>query len=88
MAALGSDFNLKDGKLFIQGNKWLQPIANGYPALEQEYLRLEPAENGLNKTKSEAFASVRAHWGGRRDLNSQPSGPQPDALPIELLPPY
>lgn len=26
-------------------------------------------------------------WGERRDLNSRPSGPQPDALPTELLPP-
>ncbi len=27
------------------------------------------------------------NWGGRRDLNPQPSEPQSDALPIELLPP-
>src|SRR5260370_21289705 len=27
------------------------------------------------------------HWGGRRELNPQPSEPQSDALPIELLPP-
>ncbi len=26
-------------------------------------------------------------WGGRRELNPQPSEPQSDALPIELLPP-
>src|SRR5450631_4382080 len=27
------------------------------------------------------------NWGGRRELNPQPSEPQSDALPIELLPP-
>ena len=26
-------------------------------------------------------------WGERRDLNSRPPGPQPGALPTELLPP-
>ena len=29
----------------------------------------------------------RVFWGGRRELNPQPSEPQSDALPIELLPP-
>ena len=27
-------------------------------------------------------------WGERRGLNPRPSGPQPDALPAELRPPY
>ena len=27
-------------------------------------------------------------WGGRPDSNRQPSGPQPDALTVELRPPY
>src|SRR5450631_1007166 len=27
------------------------------------------------------------NWGGRREVNPQPSEPQSDALPIELLPP-
>src|SRR6266852_1490522 len=29
----------------------------------------------------------KVSWGGRRELNTQPSEPQSDALPIELLPP-
>ena len=28
-----------------------------------------------------------AKWGERRDLNPRPPGPQPGALPTELLPP-
>src|ERR1017187_4011735 len=32
-------------------------------------------------------ANSLKHWGGRRELNPQPSEPQSDALPIELLPP-
>ena len=27
-------------------------------------------------------------WGGRRDLNPRPQGPQPCALPTELRPPW
>ena len=27
-------------------------------------------------------------WGGRWGSNPRPPGPQPDALPTELLPPY
>ncbi len=34
--------------------------------------------------KQEKFLTV----GERRESNPQPSGPQPDALPIELRPPY
>lgn len=68
-AALGSNFLLKDGKLTIQANEWLQPIANSYSALESEYLRLEPFKNPSNKAKTEAFASVITQWHGLRESN-------------------
>lgn len=31
---------------------------------------------------------IKTQRGGRRDSNPRPSGPQPDALPTELLPPW
>ena len=62
LMGLGQNPTIKDGKLSIQGNEWLQPIANGYPALEKEYLRLEPAKNRTNKAKIEAIASIRTQW--------------------------
>ncbi len=31
---------MRDGKLFIEPNKWLVPIEQEYPALEKEYQRL------------------------------------------------
>ena len=65
LMGLGQNPTIKDGKLSIQGNEWLQPIANGYPALEKEYLRLEPAKNRTNKAKIEAIASIRTQWLGR-----------------------
>ena len=69
LAALGSNFSLKDGKLSINANDWLQPIANSYPALEKQYLRLEPAKKPMNKTKTEALTSVIAQWHGLRESN-------------------
>jgi len=62
LMALGQNPVIKDGILTIQANKWLQPIADGYPALEKEYQRLELSKNRTNKTKTEAFASVRTRW--------------------------
>ena len=69
LMGLGQNPTIKDKKISIQGNEWLQPIANGYPALEKEYLRLEPAKNRTNKAKIEAIASIRTQWLGRRDSN-------------------
>jgi hypothetical protein len=62
LMALGQNLTIIDGKLSIQANKWLQPIAKGYPALKAEFLRLEPTESRLNKTKSPALAGVRLGW--------------------------
>lgn len=62
LMALGQNPTIKDGKLTLQAQEWLQPIAEGYPALETEYLRLEPKKNRLNKAKSPALAGVRLRW--------------------------
>lgn len=69
LMALGQNPTIKDGKLSIQANEWLQPIAKRYPALEEEYLRLEPARKPLNKQRTEALASVRIRWLPGRDSN-------------------
>ncbi len=50
-------------------------------------LRYIPKRKPRN-TRFSAVTGTHAKWGERRDLNSRPSGPQPDALPTELLPPY
>jgi len=62
LLTLGKTPIIKEEKLIIEPNDWLIPIKNGYPALEAEYLRLEPTKIGQNKAKTEALASVRAHW--------------------------
>ena len=62
LRALGSNFLLKDGKLALQAKKWLLPIAEKYPALEAEYLRLELGKKPMNKIKNEAKASLITRW--------------------------
>ena len=62
LLTIGKTPIIKNKKLIIEPNEWLVPIKNNYPALEAEYLRLEPTKTPLNKAKTEALASVRAHW--------------------------
>lgn len=59
---LGITFTLKDKNLSIEPIEWLVPIQTGYQKLEQKYLSLELDKLGLNKAKTEALSSVRAHW--------------------------
>ncbi len=67
LSALGSNCTLKDKILSIQPNEWLKPIAEGYPAIEKEYLRSELNKKPLNKAKTDRLRSVLTHWGARRE---------------------
>ncbi len=67
LSALGSNLLLKDKKLTIIANKCFVPIIEHYPALEEEYKRLEPALIGLTKVKTEALTSVITRWQARRE---------------------
>ena len=71
LMALGQNPTIKDGKLSIEEHKWLQPIKNNYPALKEEYLRLEPSKSLVNTAKTEGLTSVRAQWRRRWDSNPQ-----------------
>jgi len=75
LAAIGSNFILKDGKLVIQGNKWLEPIKKAYPALEKEYQRLELNKKPLNKAKTELLNSVIARTRGPGNRTRSTSTP-------------
>ena len=63
MSALGSNPTLLDGKLRIEPNKWLIPIAERYPALAAEYERVRTADYPDVDTKTAAFAAVYNSWG-------------------------
>ena len=62
LMALGKTPIIKDQKLLIEPNEWFIPVKNKYPALEKEYLRLEPTKTLMTKRQIEGLASVRAHW--------------------------
>lgn len=69
LMTLGQNPTIKDGKLLIRANNWLQPIKDSYPALEREYLRLELSKKCSTKAKTEALTSVYTQWGGQRESN-------------------
>ena len=64
LAALGSNFVLKDKKLTITYEDYLEPIIQRYPAIEAEYKRLELDESIDSKAKTTALSAVIASWQG------------------------
>jgi len=62
LIALGERPVIKGGKLYIEPNEWLQPIAKDYPPLEKEYLRLEPTQMLANKEESVALEGILQTW--------------------------
>ncbi len=73
LLALGKTPIIQDEKLIIEANEWFVPIKNDYPALEKEYLRLEPTKMPMNEAQIEALASISARWLPREDSNLEPS---------------
>ena len=69
LMTIGETPIIRDNKLILEPNEWFVPIRDKYPALEAEYLRLEPNIMPLNKTKTEVLASVRSQWLRRWDSN-------------------
>ncbi len=62
LLSIGKTPIIKENKLYIEPNEWFIDIGNEYPSLKDEYLRLELAKTGVNKAKTEDFASVRTQW--------------------------
>ncbi|MBI2328005.1 recombinase family protein [Candidatus Curtissbacteria bacterium] len=62
LMALGKIPIMNGGKLLIEPNEWLVPIKNDYPALEEEYLGLEPTKMPLNEARTQALESIRTRW--------------------------
>lgn len=68
-SALGQNFSMKDGKVFINPNEWFVPIEKAYPKLETEYNRLELDETLDISTRNARFAELILSWGGYRESN-------------------
>lgn len=70
LMTLGANFQLKDHKLTLDPSEWLKPLAEMYPAVENEYLR----RVGTNKKttpqmREAAFSEINHSWRARRDSN-------------------
>lgn len=59
LLGLGQNPIIKDGKIFIEAEKYFQPIKNNCFPLNKEYEKLEPHKYPLTKAQTEAIASVR-----------------------------
>ena len=66
LSTLGSNFVLKDKKLYLEAAVWLKPFIENRDSLDDADCRFELAECSKdlgNKGKEEAFASVLPIWG-------------------------
>jgi len=69
LTALGQKIILLDGKIQIEPQDWLVPIADKYPALEKDYEMFEPAKTADFTHKNEVLEPIRTAWLGREDSN-------------------
>jgi lysophospholipase L1-like esterase len=65
-SALGQNFLVKDKEIHITPNEWFVPIEKAYPALADEYNRLELDKNLDVATRNERFAQLILVWGERQ----------------------
>ena len=70
LAALGSNYTLKDKKLSIEAVEWLQVIDQCLPPLIAEFKRIEPIQSPYFERWKTAFDSLVLTWCRRGDSNS------------------
>ena len=70
--ALGWNYIVKDQKLFILPNDWLEPIEKKRKAVESEINRLELEKTFGTKEQNTSFEVLRPVLRGRPGLNRQP----------------
>ena len=70
-SALGQNFYMKDGKVFITGNEWFQPIKEVYPEFRAEFERLGLREYSSVEARNIAFQQLILEWGAQRESDPQ-----------------
>ena len=68
-SAIGQNFTVKDKETHIIPNEWFVPIEKAYPALKEEYNRLELDKNLTDTMRKELFSLLILSWGAYWDLN-------------------
>ena len=62
-SALGQNFYIKGGKVFITGNEWFQPIKEAYPEIKAKLARFELEKYSSVEARNIAFQQVILEWG-------------------------
>lgn len=71
LRTLGQKITLIDRHLIIEPNEWLQPLADEYPPLLEQYLKVRTNKKAYSSDKEQAFSQIFETWRARRDLNSR-----------------
>ena len=72
LSALGQNYTIKDQKILILPNKWLQPIINKKEMINAQVNWSELENNKDPQRQKEAFASLSPILRERWDLNPRP----------------
>ncbi len=86
LLTLGQNPLLKNQKLNVEAYPWFVPLGDDTKALIDEYERVRTDNTMSDKAKSEAIASLRARWLGRRDSNPRMVASKATALPLGYSP--
>lgn len=77
LSIIGQNLLMQDGKLVFEPIKYLTPIVEKYPKLEEQFNK---AKTSPEQIKKDAFTPLIKLWYTRQDSNLWPSAPQADAL--------
>lgn len=77
LSIIGQNLLMQDGKLVFEPIKYLTPLVEKYPKLEEQ---LKKVQTSPDKRKKDAFASLIQLWYTRQDSNLWPLAPQANAL--------
>lgn len=75
--SLGLNQTLKDKKLFITTNKWLESMNQGYKSLEDDFIRIELEKKPLKQEQKVQLDFIISQWRKRRDSNPRASFTRP-----------
>ncbi len=77
LSIIGQNLLMQDGKLVFEPIKYLTPLVEKYPKLEEQFKKVQTTPD---KRKKDAFASLIQLWYTRQDSNLRPLAPQANAL--------
>ena len=77
LSIIGQNLLMQDGVLVFEPIKYLTPLVEKYPKLEEQFKKVQTSPD---KRKKDAFASLIQLWYTRQDSNLRPLGSKPSTL--------